>query len=116
MDITYFGTKGPGPQQVKIRHSNGNTTYLKRRIVQHSRDGFNWGYGGSGPADLALNILFDYFIRIHSEGARYMAMDLYQSFKWDFVAKQGKELSITGDEIEKWLEDAQSLTRISRWR
>ena len=25
--------------------------------VYHSPDGFEWGYGGSGPSDLALNIL-----------------------------------------------------------
>jgi hypothetical protein len=25
--------------------------------VWHSPGGFEWGYGGSGPADLALNIL-----------------------------------------------------------
>ncbi len=25
--------------------------------VWHSPSGFEWGYGGSGPADLALNIL-----------------------------------------------------------
>src|SRR5262245_24208675 len=26
-------------------------------VVQHSPGGFEWGYGGSGPSDLALNIL-----------------------------------------------------------
>lgn len=26
-------------------------------VVQHSPTGFEWGYGGSGPADLALNVL-----------------------------------------------------------
>lgn len=115
MDITYFGTNtGPGPKRVKIRHSNGNTTFLKRRIMKHSRDGFNWGYGGSGPADLALNILFDYLIRTHCKGARCMAMDLYQSFKRDFIAHQGKELSITGDDIEKWLGGTQTLLQVSR--
>lgn len=29
---------------------------LHRRCVHHSPDGYNWGYGGSGPADLALSI------------------------------------------------------------
>jgi hypothetical protein len=30
---------------------------LPRPIVRHSPTGFEWGYGGSGPADLAANIL-----------------------------------------------------------
>jgi hypothetical protein len=29
-------------------------------IVNHSPDGFEWGYGGSGPAQLAFAILADY--------------------------------------------------------
>src|SRR5204862_6265890 len=28
-----------------------------KHVVHHSPDGFQWGYGGSGPADLALSIL-----------------------------------------------------------
>lgn len=32
---------------------------LRQRIVYHSPTGFEWGYPGSGPADLALNILAD---------------------------------------------------------
>ena len=103
MDITYFGTnEGAGPQQVKIIHSNGYITFLKQKLVWHS-DGFQWGYGGAGPADLALNMLYDYLLRTHRKGAKAIAEDLHQSFKWDFIARQGKELSITGAEIEKWL-------------
>jgi hypothetical protein len=29
---------------------------IRHLCLQHSPDGFNWGYGGSGPAELALNI------------------------------------------------------------
>ena len=43
----------------------------------HSPDGFNWGYGGSGPAQLAL--------------ARVLKLtgkpDGYQDFKWKVIAK-----------------------------
>lgn len=31
-------------------------TNVPQRIVYHSPTGFEWGYGGSGPADLALNL------------------------------------------------------------
>ncbi|GAI22752.1 unnamed protein product, partial [marine sediment metagenome] len=30
-----------------------------QKICDHSPDGFNWGYAGSGPAQLALAILLD---------------------------------------------------------
>jgi len=33
-----------------------NGTNVPRLISRHSPTGFAWGYGGSGPADLALNI------------------------------------------------------------
>lgn len=114
VDVTYFGTNtGPGAGQVKIKHSNGNTTILKHRIKLHSPTGFQWGYGGSGPADLALNMLYDYLLRTHRKNAKAIASDLYQSFKWDFIARKGEELSITGAEIEKWLSSAQILQEMS---
>ncbi len=104
MDITYFGTnEGPDRQVVSIRHANGNVTFLKQRIVLHSPTGFGWGYGGSGPADLALNMLYDYLLRTKCKGARYMALDLHQSFKWDFIANQTNELHVEGEKIESWL-------------
>jgi hypothetical protein len=31
-----------------------------QRLSNHSPDGFNWGYGGSGPAQLALALLLDH--------------------------------------------------------
>ena len=32
-----------------------------KHLVVHSPDGYEWGYYGSGPADLSLSILADYF-------------------------------------------------------
>ena len=51
-----------------------------QKIVNHSPDGFNWGYGGSGPAQLALAIL----LRCLSKRE---ALSRYQQFKWDVIAK-----------------------------
>jgi hypothetical protein len=103
MKIEYFGTNyGPGPQTVKIKHSNGNVTRLKQRIVWHSPDGFQWGYGGSGPADLALNMLYDYFLRTKKKPAKKLALNLYQLFKRELIAMAEQNLSITGEQIESW--------------
>ena len=34
-----------------------NKNNLPKHIVRHSPTGMTWGYGGSGPADLALSLL-----------------------------------------------------------
>ncbi len=53
----------------------------------HSPDGFNWGYGGSGPAQLALAIM----LKIKG------SPDGYQEFKFKTIAAipQGKDFEIT---------------------
>ena len=49
------------------------------RIENHSPTGFNWGYGGSGPAQLALAILME-FLPVK------LAQLYKQDFKWKVVA------------------------------
>jgi len=43
----------------------------------HSPDGFNWGYGGSGPAQLALAIM----LKLTGKA------DGYQEFKWKIITR-----------------------------
>lgn len=50
-------------------------------VRNHSPNGFEWGYGGSGPAQLALAIL------VHHLGDEEQALGLYQQFKFAVVAK-----------------------------
>jgi len=52
---------------------------LSQSVRNHSPDGFNWGYAGSGPAQLALAILLEFV----SEAE---ALKHYQSFKWRVIA------------------------------
>jgi hypothetical protein len=47
-----------------------------QKYHNHSPDGFNWGYGGSGPAQLALAII------LKLTGKH----DGYQDFKFKFIA------------------------------
>ena len=51
------------------------------KLRNHSPTGFAWGYGGSGPAQLALAIL------MHALGDADRALRLYQDFKWAVIAK-----------------------------
>jgi len=49
------------------------------RIRNHSPDGFNWGYGGSGPAQFALALLMLY---VDADTAQLH----YQDLKFGWVA------------------------------
>lgn len=86
---------------------------IPRTCEIHSPDGFEWGYGGSGPADLALNIL-NAFVPPDSDGRKsticrkgtcsYTADSLHQQFKSDFIAGMPEEGgTISGDAIREWL-------------
>lgn len=50
-----------------------------QEIWNHSPDGFNWGYNGSGPAQLALATLLEIM-------PQDMAMKWYQHFKSNIIA------------------------------
>lgn len=57
-----------------------------QKYCNHSPDGFNWGYGGSGPSQLALAVV----LRITGK------LDGYQEFKWKYIAplRQGMAFEI----------------------
>lgn len=51
-----------------------------QKIINHSPDGFAWGYGGSGPSQLALAVLLEVLPEDDAKAR-------YQQFKWDVIAK-----------------------------
>jgi Family of unknown function (DUF6166) len=53
---------------------------VSQRLWNHSPDGFNWGYEGSGPAQLALAIL------LHAGLDAPRAVRLHQRFKREHLA------------------------------
>ena len=72
---------------------------IPRRITLHSPNGFSWGYCGSGPADLALNILSMYIGQAEAERG-----GLYQRFKERFFATLPEEGgTIKREDILTWL-------------
>ncbi len=74
---------------------------IQQRIVRHSPDGFEWGYAGSGPSDLALNILS---IFIGQEAAERGG--LYQRFKDQFIVSMPETGGvIKKDEILRWIDE-----------
>jgi hypothetical protein len=87
------------------RGENGPETNVPRRIIWHSPDGFEWGYGGSGPSDFALNILSIFIDQDLAE--RY-----YQDFKWAFIAPMRREGGVIHQQdIWKWIK-----AHIPEWR
>lgn len=68
-----------------------------QRLWNHSPDGFQWGYGGSGPAQLALALLLD------ATTDPDIARTLHQAFKWEFISGWGKEWSVTRADILIWV-------------
>lgn len=55
---------------------------MRQNVRNHSPTGFEWGYSGSGPAQLALAILMDAFGKVEEE----RALRLYQKFKASVIA------------------------------
>lgn len=102
MGKVYAGVRTKNEQgvdgtMVAVGTSLTNVRPLKH-VVRHSPTGFEWGYGGSGPADLALSILTDVF------GGRVELADLYyMRFKFEFVAGFDDSWNLTEEQIEAWL-------------
>lgn len=55
--VRYEGERMYGETRVYVVHDDGRRGRLEHRIFCHSAGGFDWGYGGSGPSELALNLL-----------------------------------------------------------
>ena len=76
-------------------------TNIPQLVILHSPDGFECGYGGSGPADAALNIVEIALRRIGYRGEKMgcfqktecfrEAFRLHQEFKREFVASLPRE-------------------------
>jgi hypothetical protein len=67
-------------------------------LSNHSPTGFEWGYAGSGPAQLALAVLADHC----KDDER--ALNFHQRFKWAVIAELPcKEWILTSDDIERAL-------------
>jgi hypothetical protein len=82
-----------------IRISRRDGVNVAHRFVHHSPTGFAWGYGGSGPSDLALNILAEFVPPPE-------AYRLHQQFKWDVVARIPWEgTTIPAEDVRRWIEE-----------
>lgn len=79
---------------------DGQRVPIRRRLdlVSHSPTGLEWGYGGSGPAQLALAIL----AQVVGDND---ALALHQDYKRDVVAALPyQRWTITSDQVREWVD------------
>lgn len=71
------------------------------KVRKHSPTGFEWGYMGSGPSQLALAILLE----VTEEAA--VSEQIYQDFKAEVIAKVPSDGgTISEGEVRLWLKGA----------
>lgn len=95
---TYVGFRQPGvagPGRVDRIDADGTRSELPLRLdlANHSPDGFQWGYAGSGPAQLALALVAD------ATGDDQLALRTYQRFKFEIVVGMALQWSMEADNI-----------------
>lgn len=72
---------------------NGRELPWRTDLWNHSPTGFEWGYGGSGPAQLALAMLA---FEIGDE----VAKECHQAFKREVVSHFERSLVVQADTVE----------------
>lgn len=78
-------------------------TNIPRLKTKHSPTGLEWGYHGSGPADLVLNTL------LHHGADPLIVEFYYQDFKDQFIATIPREGgSVTGCVIRAYIENTEA--------
>lgn len=106
--MTYHGLRGiPGAEVL-----NGDSRHALRHVVYHSPDGFEWGYAGSGPSDLALSILADALgerqtddqAKHHDVSGCPRSFKLHQDFKRQFILRFGPEWAMGMATVKEWVE------------
>ncbi len=91
-------TGGAGSVQCLRVADDGTTTPLAQR-VHHSPTGMEYGYAGSGPADLAHTLLAD-VVGADVDPA------IYQAFKHEVIARLDGDVDehvLSADDIALWL-------------
>jgi hypothetical protein len=127
---TFIGERRAGGVEVFVR--DGDVERPLTHHVRHSPGGFEWGYAGSGPAELARCILIEHFGTAaicaecesgwietdegkeccwHCGGEVFRLPVSYQKFKLDFIVTlaRGEDWEISGAEIEQWARERSSV-------
>ena len=94
------------PGDIQVTFGDGQELV---HVQHHSTDSFEWGYGGSGPADLALSILElaiasePRTVKLWHSYCSETAWRLHQQFKREWVAGWCNEWHITIGAVRQWI-------------
>ena len=116
-DFADFTLFDPATDGIVLRRDGvGVCTNIPHIVTHHSPTGFEFGYAGSGPADLALNICELMLNRSGHTGERMkcfdgdcwtLAFELHQKFKFEFIANSPREgCVIPYVKVQEWLRAA----------
>ncbi len=95
--VTVFVVDGPDHRLLELEPSF--------KLARHSPTGFEWGYSGSGPAQLALAMMLEYYLAAGAsiEDAGHTALAHHQEFKRQIVANMpDTRWELTFDDIALW--------------
>jgi len=96
----YHGYRKDGKPYVTVQDDPNAAPRTLRHYVKHTPSGFDWGHGGSGPADLAWALLIDFY----GPKEIHFAEFIYQKFKRDVIAKlDTQEWTLTGEALAESL-------------
>jgi hypothetical protein len=101
---TYTGYRTPEGCVVKVHEADGSSRDLPLRLDlrSHSPTGPEWGYAGSGPAQLALALAADVL------GDDEAAQDVYQRLKFKLVGRLPHDgWSLSEDQLRQAIQDIQ---------
>jgi hypothetical protein len=99
---TYHGKRSggdttPGPVTVSAHYRKPRPLVLRHDLTKHPGCGFNWGYFGSGPNQLATALLSD------ALGHDDLAVALHQQFKDDVISQLSDEWWLTDLDVIDWI-------------
>lgn len=110
--ITYKGARVNGEADVMVvaPHKALHRLAPRNDVRNHSPDGFEWGYGGSGPAQTALALC------IHALGGNVArAEKVYQQFKFRVIGRlDGDEWEMTQQQVIEHIEAIEQENRHGR--
>lgn len=100
-EILYAGFRDQRGNAVVTRDGQPLALGPSTKLWNHSPDGYEWGYAGSGPAQLALALLLD------ATGNKELAVGLHQKYKFAKIGglDRNRNWIILRSEIVAWVKD-----------
>lgn len=97
--VIYMGHRW-GEETEVLKDGNHLDIQPSRELYNHSSE-FNWGYEGSGAAQLALALLYD------ATGDKELSISLHQNFKREYVSGWGTLWTVAKNDILAWVKKNQ---------